>query len=163
VRGFAQWLTRDPAAWAEVVEMLSSVDWRLRLSGVEIVAASGEAAVRQVAPRLLAAMDDQRGLDSWPARLAAAELLLNDRHHSQAAIDTVLPALEYGAHPLVIVPNAAEIRRQAALALGKLKAEFRRPDVAAKLEALLTTEKDPSVLDSLFNALHSLASAPESE
>ncbi len=161
VDAFGEWLKRDPTAWGDVVTMIAAEDWRLRLSGIEIVASAGEASVRQVAPHLLAAMDDHRGLDSWPARIAAAELLLNDLHHSQQAIDTILPALEYGAHPLVVVPNAAEIRQQAALALGKLKAELRRPDVAAKLETLLAKERDPRVLDSLFNALQSLASAPD--
>ncbi|HLE30826.1 MAG TPA: hypothetical protein VI793_22065 [Anaerolineales bacterium] len=34
------------------------------------------------------------------------------------------------------------------------------PGVAAKLDALLAKERDPQVLDSLFNALQSLASAP---
>ena len=161
VDAFGEWLKRDPAAWGEIIQMIGSEDWRSRRSGIEIVASAGEAAVRQVAPRLLAAMDDHRGLDSWPARIAAAELLLNDLHHSQQAIDTILPALEYGAHPLVVVPDAAEIRQQAALALGELKAEFQRPDVAAKLDALLAKERDPQVLDSLFNALQSLASAPD--
>ena len=35
------------------------------------------------------------------------------------------------------------------------------PGVAAKLDALLAKERDPRVLDSLFNALQSLASAPD--
>ena len=161
VDAFGRWLAHDPAAWGDVVTMIAAEDWRLRRSGIEIVVAAGEDAVRQAAPYILKAMDDHRGYDSWPARIAAAELLLNDLHHSQQAIDTILPALEYGAHPLAVVPNAAEIRQQAALALGELKAEFRRPDVAAKLDALLAKERDPRVLDSLFNALQSLASAPD--
>jgi HEAT repeat protein len=160
-RGFGKWLAQDITGWREVTTLIESTDWRLRQSGIEIVTAAGEDAVRQVVPRLLKAMDDHRGYDSWPARIAAAELLLNDLHHSQSAIDTILPALEYGAHPLAFVGNAAEIRQQAALALGKLKADFRRPDVAVKLEELLAKEKSPKVLDGLFNALSSLAAAPE--
>jgi hypothetical protein len=50
--------------------------------------------------------------------------------HCQEAIDTLLPALNYGVPPLAAVPNAENIHKQAALALGKLKAENRQPRVA---------------------------------
>ena len=74
-------------------------------------------------------------------------------------VDTLLPALTYGAHPLVVVPNASSIRKSAALALGRLKADEYRPEVAEKIESLLGSERDTEVLDGLFSALHSLASA----
>ncbi len=160
VQAWGQWIADEPAQLTEVVEMLGSEDSRLRQSGAEILLAAGKDAVAQAVPQLLAAMNDHRGLDSWPARITAAELLINDLHFSRQAIDTLLPALEYGAHPLVIVPNAVEIRKSAALALGKLKAEEYRPEIARKLEELLETERNPQVLSALFNALHSLASAP---
>jgi vesicle coat complex subunit len=59
----------------------------------------------------------------------------------------------------VIDPDADEFRKSAALTVGKLKADEYRPEVAEKLEALLQSERDPQVLNGLFNALHSLASA----
>ena len=107
-------------------------------------------------------MGDWRGNDSWPARVAAAEQLLNDRRYSQEAIATILPALDYGAHPLAMLQNAAEIRQHTTLALGKLKAEYRQPEVFARLQEKLQSEKEPQVLDALFNALQSLAAAPVS-
>jgi HEAT repeat protein len=160
VGAWGRWLADEPTSFAEVCEMLVSEDSRLRQSGAEILSAAGKEAVSEAVPQLLQAADDRRGLDSWPARIAAAELLINDWRYSRDAIDTLMPALEYGAHPLVIVPDAAEIRKSAALALGKLKADEYRPEVAKRLEELLESERDPQVLNGLFSALHSLASAP---
>ena len=135
----------------------------MRQSAAEILAAAGEESLSEAAPHLVAALDDRRGLDSWPVRIAAAEVLLNEYHYSTAAVNTILPALDYGAHPLVVVPNAAEIRRQTALALGKLKAEYRQPHVFDRLKQVLNEEQGPAVLDGAFSALLSLASAPELE
>ncbi len=107
-----------------VIRLLSDPDHRLRQSAAEILAKAGKDYVAMAVPQLLACSDDHRGYDSWPARITFAELLLNTEH-CQEAIDTLLPALDYGTHPLAAVPNAENIRKQAALALGKLKAENR--------------------------------------
>ena len=160
VQAWARWVSIERQQLPEVIKMLSSEDSRLRQSAAEILLAVGKDAVAQAASQLLIAMDDFRGYDSWPARIAAAELLINDVHYSRSAIDTLLPALEYGAHPLILVPNAAEIRKSAALALGKLKADECRPHVAEKLKSLLETESDRQVLNGLYSALLSLVSAP---
>lgn len=140
--------------------MLDSEDSRLRQSGAEILAVAGRTGLQEAAEKLLKAADDQRGLDSWPARITAGEMLLNDLAYSRQAIDTIMEALDYGRHPLVVVPNAAEIRKMAALALGKLKAEEYRSEIAEKLLNLMTVEEDHQVLDALYQALLSLASAP---
>jgi HEAT repeat protein len=140
--------------------MLNSEDSRLRLSGAEILASAGNESIKQAVPQLLKAVEDHRGFDSWPSRIAAAELLVNDLHHSEDAINTLVSALEYGANPLVVIPNATEVRKMAVLALGKLKSEEQRSGIAEKLIALLQTERDPEVLDSLYQALLSLESAP---
>jgi hypothetical protein len=72
----------------------------------------------------------------------------------------LISALDYGAHPLEIVPMAREIRTSAAVALGKLKAEEYRPEIVDKLRQTMQTEREPQVLDGLYNAILSLASAP---
>ncbi|MCY2991415.1 MAG: hypothetical protein NTY19_26600 [Planctomycetota bacterium] len=159
VEHWGRWVAQDAAGRDKVIEMLRSADCRLRQSAAEILAAAGKDAVLQGASQLVNAMDDHRGYDSWPARIAAAELLINHPQHSRLCVDTILPALDYGTHPLVIVPMAAEIRKAAALAFGKLKADEYRVEVADKLKSLLGTERDPQVLNALFHALESLAAA----
>jgi HEAT repeat protein len=155
--------TSDPPTRAEIIHLLNSPDWRMRQSAAEILAEAGKDCLLEALPQLLVALEDYRGTDSWPARIAAAELLLNNYRYSAEATETILPALDYGTHLLVIVPNAAEIRKQAALALGELKAEYRQPRVFDRLVRLLNEEQDPQVLDGAFNALLSLAAAPEGE
>jgi energy-coupling factor transporter ATP-binding protein EcfA2 len=159
--GFSQWIKQDVNGRAEVITMLRSEDSNIRRNAIEILAQAGEDALLEAKSQLLQALDDYRGYDSWPTRITTAEMLLNDINYSQEAINTLLPALEYCTNPLVIVRNAADIRRQAALAFGKLKAEFRRPEVIEKIIELLRKEKEPEVLDSLFSALQSLVAAPE--
>jgi HEAT repeat protein len=154
---------RDQEWWTQVIGMLSAQDWRVRQSAAEILAAAGTEYFLQAVPQIIAAMNDQRGLDSFPARIAAAELLLNDYRYSAQALETIVPALDYGAHPLGIVPDAGEVRKQAALALGKLKADYRQPHVFARLERFPSEETDPELLDGAFIALLSLAAAPELE
>ena len=71
--------------------------------------------------------------------------------------------MDYGADPLAIFPRGAETRKQAALALGRLKAKYRNAKVVARLEQMFDGEQDPQVLDGAYDALLSLVSAPELE
>jgi NACHT domain/HEAT repeats len=153
----------DTARRRTVIALLRVEDWQLRKTAVEILAAAGHAALREAQTELLATLDDERGFDSWPARLTAAELLLNDDRYSGLAIDTILLALEYGIEDVFPTSEAAAVRKQAALALGKLKAAYRQPRVVEKVVALLATEQNPQVLDGLYDTLTSLAATPELE
>jgi hypothetical protein len=153
----------DTARRHTVITLLRAEDWPLRKTAVEILAAAGHAALREAQTELLATLDDERGLCSWPARITATELLLNDDRYSGLAIDTILPALEYGIEDVFPTREAAAVRKQAALALGKLKVAYRQPRVVEKVVALLAAEQDPQVLDGLYDTLTSLAAAPELE
>jgi HEAT repeat protein len=144
-----------------IAELLRAEDWRIRLSAVEAFAGSDADALRKIVPELVTVLDDCRGLDSWPSRIEAAELMLNDYSHSEEAIQTILFALDYATHSLVSVQGAGNVRRQAAVALGNLKAERRDALVLARLERLLAEDAAPQVLDGAFNALLSLIAAPE--
>jgi hypothetical protein len=106
-------------------------------------------------------MRDRRGLESWPARIAAAENMVNDYRHGSIAIATLVAALDYGTDPLVFKVYGTYVRRLAALGLGRLKAERRDQAVVTRLESLLRDELDPQVLDGAFKAIHSLIAAPE--
>ncbi|HEU4325061.1 MAG TPA: HEAT repeat domain-containing protein, partial [Roseiflexaceae bacterium] len=160
---YADLARTDPQLRAAITEQLSAEDWRLRAAAVQILEAAGEDALREALPQLLAALDDRRGLDSWPARLEAAALLLNDDRHGEPALACTLQALAYDTDALFPAEGAAAVRQQAALTLGKLKALHHRRDVAARIAALLGSETVPQALDGLYDALTSLASAPEAE
>jgi hypothetical protein len=155
--------TDDPEFRAQVVAWLNVPEWRLRLSALEIIVEVGLVAVIENKQKILASLDDHRGGDAWPARIAAAEKLINTLDFSSHAIDTLLEALDYGAHPFTIQPNSATIRRDAALALGMLKAEFRPPRVQDRLLAVIDMEHEHNVLDGAYQALLSLSAAPDDQ
>ena len=161
VTAFAELAVRDATVRTDVIALFSDVDWRQRWTAAEILHAAGEDAVREALPQLMTALEDQRGFDSWPARIAAAELLLNRPRYSAEAVATILPALDYDAASILPVRGAAVVRKQAALALSRLKAIYRQPEVAERIVALMATERDPQVLDGFYNALLALDTAPE--
>lgn len=144
-----------------IIGHLNDLDWRMRAAAAQVLAAAGDEIVLAAKPSLLSALHDHRGYDVWPSHIAAAELLLNHHNYSDPAIDKLLPALHYGINAILPIRGAGEIRRSAALALGKLKAVYRRGDVIEQIELLLASERDTTVLDALFHALTSLAAAPE--
>jgi HEAT repeat protein len=158
---YGQIVRDDPQRRAEVIAMLGDADWRRRKAAAEILREAGREAVLEAMPQLLAALEDTRGYDSWPARIAAAERLLNDDRHGEYALGLIQEALTYGADALLPIPGADEVRQQAALALGKLKALHHRADVAERIAGLLESEREPRALDGLYAALGSLAEAPE--
>ncbi len=151
----------NPQLRQAIIGHLSDLDWRMRAAAAQVVAAGGDAIVLEAKASLLAALHDHRGYDVLPSHIAAAERLLNHPLYSDQAIDKLLPALSYGLNAILPIRGAGEIRRSAALALGKLKALHRRSDVIEQIERLLSSERDLAVLDALFHALTSLAAAPE--
>ncbi|GAB4199491.1 MAG: hypothetical protein OHK0022_19760 [Roseiflexaceae bacterium] len=155
---YGELVRSDAACRADVIAALGSEDWRQRKAAIDMLAVAGTDAVRQARPQLLEALKDWRGLDALPARLEAAALLVNDHRYGDEALATVLPALTYGADEVLPVPGAADVRRQAALALAKLKAPAQRRDAAGHVAALLREEREPQVLDALLDALLALSS-----
>jgi HEAT repeat protein len=158
---YGQVVRTDLRRCGEVIAMLSEEDWERRRAAALILEEAGPEVVGEALPQLLAALEDRRGYSSWPARLAAAERLLNTDRYGEAALVLIQEALAYGAEALVGPYKGARVRQQAALALGKLKALHHRADVAARIVGLLETEQKPEVLDGLYAALGSLAAAPE--
>jgi len=141
--------------------LLHSPNRFLRQHGALILKRAGFQAVQDAKVDLVAALDDLRGYDSWPARLAAADLFLNEWQFTREALRVILEAQDYGVNPPIFSRGAPGVRRQAAMILGKLKAIDQYPEVTDRIRHLLETEDDSDVLDSLLSALQSLAAAPE--
>ncbi|MEM8533182.1 MAG: HEAT repeat domain-containing protein, partial [Chloroflexota bacterium] len=150
---------------AYVIEQLSDFDWRRRAAAAQVLAAAGKEAVEEALPQLLQSLEDYRGPEAWRSHIATAELVINDDAFCDRAIELLVSKLDYGVDFVFPLRYAEEMRKEAALALGKLKAVDRREDVAQRIAAVLASgrERNPKVLDALFSALSSLVAAPETE
>lgn len=103
------------------------------------------------------ALDDNRDLESYPARLMAASFLINRDSDAAASIDLCLEALDYGTQPWEYLPNSKEVRKQAILILGKLEPLEHNQRVYDRLLRVMKEDEDPDVRDAAYNALVRLA------
>jgi vesicle coat complex subunit/energy-coupling factor transporter ATP-binding protein EcfA2 len=113
--------------------------------------------------KILMAMEDRRGLESYPARLSAAAFLINRDEYCAEAIQVCMEALEYGIQPWENLPESGQIREQAALVLGKLEPLRFHAGVYEKLLFVMHNDQNPAVRDSAYAALTRLARAREEQ
>ena len=137
--------------------------WSRRLGAMRVLARWPGRLPAVVRQKLLTALEDRRGLESYPACLAAAALLLNHNEHCNEAIALCLEALEYGSAPWEYLPDSGEIRQQAALALGKLEPLRYDARVYDRLLAVMHNDKNATVRDAAYGALLRLARAKEEQ
>ncbi|HRF48815.1 MAG TPA: HEAT repeat domain-containing protein [Anaerolineales bacterium] len=148
----------EVAAWARGLLLSDNED--LREAAAWLLELAGPEAVRNSREELLQALADRRGKDSWPARVAAAQRLLNEWAYSDRALQVLVAALDFGLRPSIVDNSATSVRREAALAVGTLKAIEVHPAAIVAIRRALDEETDPRVLDALAGALRSLVSAP---
>jgi len=149
----------NPAVYDYLVGSLSSEDWRCRLSAFRSLLHMEKDQSDVHAVRLELLLADHRGLESWRSRITACGMLLNDERYGPTAVRTLLPALDYCAHLLLHWADecAESYRRQAATALGKLKAGD--PGVVARLERMVRDESASETRQCAFDALLTLVRA----
>jgi hypothetical protein len=150
-------LPEDPQLTEWVLERLGDVRWSSRLGAVLSVLAWPGGPPPEILDRIFKAVEDRRGLESYPARLTAASFLINRNEDGGASIKLCLEALDYGTQPWEALRNSAEIRKQAALVLGKLEPLEENQRVYDRLLHVLKEDKDPDVRDAAYNALVRLA------
>ena len=85
-------------------------------AAIAILAAAGPELLLPHLSQVLRAAGDLRGVDAYPARIAAAEAVLNDYRLTSEAIRTIVPALTVGADPYTPIAGSESIRKQAVLA-----------------------------------------------
>jgi len=142
--------------------LLTDSRWSARLGAVLALLHWPGGPPREVIQRILAALDDERGLESYPARLTAASYLINRDPYSQMAVEVCLQALDYGTQPWEYLPRSGGIRQQAALVLGKLEPLHYDPHVYEKLRHVMCNDQDAGVRDAIYGALVRLAAVRES-
>ncbi len=111
----------------------------------------------EIVERIFTALKDRRGLESYPAGLTAASFLINRNEDHGVSIDLCLEALEYGTQPWEGLPWAGEIRKQAALILGKLEPLEHNERVYNRLLRVMKEDENQDVRDAAYNALVRLA------
>lgn len=92
-----------------------------------------------------------------PARLTAASYLINRDPYSKDAIEVCLGALDYGTQPWEFLPESRDVRKQAALILGKLEPLHYDQRVHDKLLEVMKQDEEAEVRDAAYGALVRLA------
>jgi HEAT repeat protein len=140
-----------------ILERLRDIRWSSRLGATLCLLAWPGGPPREIMDQIFKALEDQRGLESYPARLTAASFLINRNEDKGASIDLCLEALDYGTQPWEGLSNASAIRKQAALILGKLEPLEHNQRVYDRLFRVLKEDEEPEVRDAAYNALVRLA------
>lgn len=116
---------------------------------------------------VLATLDDNRDLISYPARLAAARALLNRdpaEEYNDPAVRVALETLDYGTQPWEDILESREIRQEAALLLGQLdplRYTSLTAQVHTRLQRVLAEDPTPEVRAAALGALERLAGVRE--
>jgi len=142
-----------------VLQLLDSPRMSARLGGALAVLSWPGGPPEEFLDRIFAAIEDARDLASYPARLAAASLLIDRRETAREAVDLCLEALDYGAHPWEYLPDSAYARKQAASILDGVKGPEHSQRAYERLVRVIEEDKDPEVRDAAYDALVRLAEA----
>lgn len=144
-----------------LLDQLREPDWAARGGAALALLAWPEGPPDEILDRIFEALDDRRGLEAYPAQLTAASFLINRNDYAREAIDLCLEALDYGARPWQSLRESREIRKKAALVLGKLEPIFFEERVYNKLLAVMETDEDDGVRDAAYGAVVRLARVRE--
>jgi len=154
-------LPADPALRERVLAALADVRWSARLGATMALVHWPGGPPRETVQRILAALDDCRGLESYPARLTAASYLINRDPYSKSAIEVCLQALDYGTQPWEFLPQSGQVRQEAAAILGRLEPLRYDARIYEKLRHVMYHDQDAEVRDAVYGALVRLVGARE--
>ncbi|WP_437936369.1 HEAT repeat domain-containing protein [Sorangium sp. So ce341] len=163
---FAVVAANDPQLSKHIMSMLRSTAWPERKSAAWALIAMPGGPPQEALCDLQRLLDDERGEESWPARLEAAAVLVNERDSSinTCAIAAVLEALDYATKPWYnCFSTAGRIRAQAAQVLGNLEPIYWSDAIFTRLTRVLQEDADESVRDAAYKTLLRLAVSPEAE
>ncbi|MEM7126726.1 MAG: HEAT repeat domain-containing protein [Chloroflexota bacterium] len=164
----SEWLVpiigEDLQLRSRMVSLLDSPSRFVRIGAVRTLASLPNGPPTEVIPKILGTLTDASGEESWPNRLASAQIFINSRAQelSQQSINVCIEALDYATQPWYHQPESGpEVRKQAALILGQIDPLYRDPAIFARLTRLMQEDKDAQVRDAAYSALMRLAAAPE--
>lgn len=155
-------LQEEPKLLEWVLSQLGNVRWSARVGAITALAKWPGGLPKHLVSMVIDSLDDQRGLESFPARLTAASYLINRDPHSHDAIQVCLEALDYGTEPWEVLGESPDVRRQAAMILGKLEPLNFNLQVYDRLRKVMYEDQDSDVRDAAYSALVRLAALKQS-
>jgi HEAT repeat protein len=158
---FGNLASDNPEIRDYLLDLLREPGWPARLGGVLAILSWPGGPPEDALDRVFDALEDRRGLESYPARLTAASFLINRNEYEKEAVDLCLEALNYGTQPWEYIEDSIEVRKQAALVLGKLEPLGQNPRAYDNLIQVLQNDESPEVRDAAYGALVRLAQARE--
>jgi hypothetical protein len=147
--------------YEQAIDWLEAPSWPTRLGAIKVLSQLPGGPSPEVVQRMVAALGDRRGLESYPARLEAATFLINRDPYSQLAIELCLDALQYGTRPWDLLPRSGQVRQQAAFILGKLEPLYYDERVYQALRQVMYHDADARVRDAAYGALLRMARVRE--
>jgi hypothetical protein len=158
IRLFGSRLSIDTELLNMIKEWLQNPGWSTRLGAVRVLIHWPGNIPKEILHKILESLNDNRGLESYPARLNAASYLINRDPYCKEAIQLGMEALEYGTLPWEhFQGRGTEVRKQAALMLGTLEPVHYDQVVYDKLIYAMKTEQNSNVRDTLYATLVKLA------
>lgn len=152
-------LPEDKALLNWILDLLQNDSWKARLGGVITLLNWPGGMPPELGKKALKVFSDRRGLESYPARLTAASLLIDRNEDRDSSIGLCLKALDYGAQPWEGLGKASEVRKQAALILSKLEQPEYNERIFDRLLRVMKDDRDHEVRNGAYNALVRLAGA----
>lgn len=160
---FGAKLPSDISLRDALLERLREPRWSARLGAALALLAWPGGPPDEIMTQVLAALEDRRGLEAYPAQLTAASYLINRNDTAAEAIDLCLEALDYGTQPWEHLGRSRAVRQQAALVLGKLEPVFYDARIYDKLLHVLRNDEAADVRDAAYGTLVRLARMREQQ
>jgi hypothetical protein len=158
---FGKELPKNQTLVIKMLDWLKSPRWQDRLGAIRTLSQWPGGIPNEIRDKILDALDDIRGLESFPARLAASSYLINRDPYSKDAIQVGLDALEYGTLPWEYINKSGDVRKQAALMLGTLEPTRYDPIIYERLLQAMKTDQDEKVRNALYTVLVKLAGSKQ--
>ena len=154
---FGSLAAADPNLRAWLLNQLREPRWSARCGAILALLHWPGGPPGDVLGRIFDALDDRRGLEAYPAQLTAAAFLLNRNESARESSALCLEALDYGTRPWEYLPESGEIRKQAALVLGKLEPLYFEERIYDKLLEVMEKDEYGAVRDAAYGTLVRLA------
>ncbi len=154
---YAETLPHDQFLMRTILNWLKSPRWQTRLGAIQTLLRYPDGPPKEILNAILETLNDNRALESYPARLTAASYLINREPYIQEAIQLGLEALEYGNLPWEYIRDSDNVRKQAALLLGSLDPIRFDQGIYDKLLQAMKTDQDSNVRHTLYSVLVKLA------
>ncbi|MFO7663902.1 MAG: HEAT repeat domain-containing protein, partial [Chloroflexota bacterium] len=162
---FGPFLAENVDVLASVLQALTSESWAARQGAIWTLAAMPDNVPDELIPKIEAALEDDRGEESWMTRITIARGLMNylDRDIEVQAVNVLINALDYGTEPWYEEEVSQSVRERAIEYLSELDPIYQNEALLERLQQVLDKDRSPEVRDAAYRALLKLANAPKAQ